>query len=136
MITTICKTIDEFHYKILEKTLSSHVTHVSCKDDNIFNRFFVGFFFKCSDNFKDEWIVVNVREASDNKNYIASASKRTILLLILQSAIKGKMDEISKIYNAAVAGNFSSLDPLGGTGIEGVDGLESGENPFNMLDLK
>jgi len=133
MITTICKTIDEFHYKILEKTLSSHVTHVSCKDDSIFSRFFVGFFFKCSDKLEDEWIAVNVKEASDNKNYIASASKRTILLLILQSAIKGKMDEISKIYNAAVAGNFSSLDPLGGTGVEEI---KSGENPFNLLDLK
>ena len=61
---------------------------------------------------------------------------RTILLLILQSAIKGKIDEISKIYNAAVAGNFSSLDPLGETGVEEIDGIKSGDNPFNLLDLK
>ena len=133
MITTLCKTIDEFHYKVLEKTLSSHVTTVSCKDDNIFSRFFVGFFFKCSDNLEDEWIAVNIREASDNKNYIASASKRTILLLVLESAIKGKMEELYKIYNAAANGNFSVLDPLGGT--QTVDS-ESGENPFNLVDLK
>ena len=133
MITTICNTIDEFHYKVLEKALSSHVTSVSCKDDNLFNRFFVGFSFKCSDVLKDEWISVDIREASDNKNYIASASKRSTLLLILRSAIKGKIGELHKIYAAAESGDFAVLDPLGETLTEST---ESGENPFNLLDLK
>jgi len=133
MITTICETINEFHYKVLEKTLSSHVIGVSCKDDNIFSRFFVGFFFKCSNSLEDEWIAINIKNISTDS--IAIASKRMSLLLILQSAVEGKKEEIGKIFDATLKGDFAALDPMGET-VNDVGGIESGENPFTLLDLK
>ena len=135
MITTVCKTINEFHYKVLEKTLSSHVIGVSCKDDNVFSRFFVGFSFKCSNFLEDEWIAINIKSISTDS--IAVASKRLNLLLILQSAVEGKKEEIGKIFDATIKGDFAALDPLGGVSNEDyLGGTGSGENPFNLLDLK
>jgi hypothetical protein len=136
MITTICKNINEFHYKVLEKALSSHTASISCKDDNIFSRFFVGFFFKCSSSFQDEWIAINIKIISEDKNSIASASKRMALMLILESAIEGKKEEIGKILNATAQGDFAVLDPMGETNNDDLDDIESGENPFTLLDLK
>jgi len=136
MITTICKNINEFHYKVLEKALYSHTIGISCKDDNIFSRFFVGFFFKCSDHLQDEWIAINVKVIYGDKNSIASASKRLALMLILRSAIEGKREEIGKILDATIQGNFSVLDPMGETNNDDLDSIESGENPFTLLDLK
>jgi hypothetical protein len=136
MITTICKTINEFHYKVLEKALFSHAVGISCKDDNIFSRFFVGFFFKCSNHLQNEWIAIDIKDISEDKNSIAVASKRMALMLILQSAIEGKKEEIGKILDAAVEGNFAVLDPIGETKNNEIDGTESGENPFTLLDLK
>jgi hypothetical protein len=136
MITTICKTINEFHYKVLEKALSSHVIGISCKDDNIFSRFFVGFFFKCSNHLQNEWIAIDIKDISEDKNSIAVASKRMALMLILQSAIEGKKEEIGKILDATVEGNFAALDPMGETHNDDLDAIESGENPFTLVDLK
>lgn len=131
MITTICKTINEFHYKVLEKALFSHTTGVLCRDDSIFSRFFVGFFFKCSG--QDEWIAIDIKDISDSGS-IAIASKRMALMFILRSAIEGKKEEIGKILDATVEGDFAALDPMGET--LNIDGIESGENPFTLLDLK
>ena len=136
MITTICNTTNEFHYKVLEKTLSSHAIGVSCKDDKIFTRFFIGFFFKCSDSFEDEWIAIDIEKITESVKSIACASKRLNLLSVLQLAIEGKKEEIGKIQDAATKGQFSVLDPMGGINSKNIDDIESGENPFSLLDLK
>jgi len=85
--------MNEFFFKVLQKTLDKDTLNVSCKDSTAVGAkgLCVGFIFRGKYNDNDEWICVSLEKAVEPPVFVGSATKRMTLCLVLKIAIEGRM---------------------------------------------